>query len=109
MQRKAVLAAVAPRLGPVRFADHVETEGEALFQEVVARRLEGIVAKRSEAPYRAGRSSAWVKIRTERTADLAVVGFSAAARGRTGFGALHLASRAANGLRYAGRVGTGFD
>lgn len=109
VQRKAVLAALAPRLGPVRYADHVETEGEALFREVTARGLEGIVAKRSEAPYRAGRSPAWVKIRTARTGDFAVVGFTAPAQGRTGFGALHLAARGADGLRYAGRVGTGFD
>jgi bifunctional non-homologous end joining protein LigD len=109
VQRKAVLAALAPRLGPVRYADHVETEGEALFREVTARGLEGVVAKRGEAPYRAGRSPAWVKIRTERTGDFAVVGFTAPARGRTGFGALHLAARGTDGLRYAGRVGTGFD
>jgi bifunctional non-homologous end joining protein LigD len=108
-ERKAVLAALAPRLGPLRFADHVEAEGEALFGEVESRGLEGIVGKRADAPYRAGRSPAWLKIRTDRTGDFAVVGYTAAAAGRTGFGALHLASRGGDGLRYAGRVGTGFD
>jgi bifunctional non-homologous end joining protein LigD len=43
------------------------------------------------------------------TADLAVVGFTSPAIGRTGFGALHLAARGPAGLVYAGRVGTGFD
>jgi bifunctional non-homologous end joining protein LigD len=107
--RKAVLSALAPRLGPVRYADHVEAEGEALFREVEARGLEGIVGKRGDAPYRAGRSPAWLKLRTDRTGDFAVVGFSAPARGRTGFGALHLAARDGEALRYVGRVGTGFD
>jgi bifunctional non-homologous end joining protein LigD len=108
-ERKAVLGALAPRLGPLRFADHVETEGEALYREVEGRGLEGIVAKRADAPYRAGRSDAWIKVRSERTGDFAVVGFTAPASGRTGFGALHLAERGPDGLTYAGRVGTGFD
>ncbi len=109
VQRKAVLAALSPRLGPVRFADHVETEGEALYREVEARGLEGIVGKRGDAPYRSGRSPTWLKVRTERAGDFAVVGFTAPAAGRTGFGALHLGARGADGLQYAGRVGTGFD
>ena len=109
VRRKELLAAVAPRLGPVRFADHVEAEGEALYREVEARGLEGIVAKRGDAPYRTGRSEAWLKIRTQRAGDFAVVGYTAPAAGRTGFGALHLAARGDGGLRYAGRVGTGFD
>ncbi|HET9551798.1 MAG TPA: DNA ligase D, partial [Anaeromyxobacteraceae bacterium] len=107
--RKAALGAIVPRLGPVRFADHVEVEGEALYREVQARGLEGVVAKRADAPYRPGRSDAWRKVRTEKTADLAVVGFTAPAGGRTGFGALHLAARGPAGLVYAGRVGSGFD
>ena len=90
-ERKAILAALVPRLGALRFADHLETEGEALFREATARGLEGVVAKRAASPYRAGRSADWRKVRAARTADLAVVGFTAPARGRSGFGALHLA------------------
>ena len=108
-RRKGCLAALAPRLGPLRYADHVEVEGTALHQEAISRGLEGMVAKRADSPYRAGRSPAWVKVRGTRTADLAVVGFTAPARGRTGFGALHLAARGPGGLAYAGRVGSGFD
>jgi bifunctional non-homologous end joining protein LigD len=107
--RKRLLAAVVPRLGPVRYADHVEARGEALFREVTARGLEGIVAKRADAPYRAGRSTAWLKIRAERTGELAVVGFTAPRGARAGFGALHLAVAGEGGLVYAGSVGTGFD
>jgi bifunctional non-homologous end joining protein LigD len=115
-RRKAVLAALVPRLGPVRFADHVEEHGEALFREVAGRGLEGVVGKRADAPYRAGRSPAWRKVRTLRTGDFVVVGFTAPGGSRTGFGALHLARRGAGdggggvgGLEYAGSVGTGFD
>lgn len=108
-ERKAVLGALAPRLGPVRFADHLEAEGEALYREATARGLEGVVAKRAGSPYHAGRSPDWRKVRAARTADLVVVGLTAPARGRSGFGALHLATRSDGGLVYAGRVGSGFD
>jgi bifunctional non-homologous end joining protein LigD len=108
--RKRLLAGLVPRLGPVRYADHVERHGEALFREVSARGLEGVVAKRADAPYRPGRSAAWLKIRTERTGDFAVVGFTAPRGARAGFGALHLAfADEGGGLVYAGSVGTGFD
>ncbi len=108
-RRKALLARVVPRAGTVRFADHLEERGEDLYREATARGLEGVVAKRADAPYRSGRSSAWVKIRAERTGDFAVVGFTAPAKGRPGFGALHLAAAAEHRLVYAGSVGTGFS
>jgi bifunctional non-homologous end joining protein LigD len=105
--RKRILADVVPRLGPVRYADHVEGRGEDLYREVLARGLEGIVAKRADAPYRAGRSAAWRKIRADRTGDFAVVGFTRPRGARAAFGALLLAVREADGWRYAGSVGTG--
>jgi bifunctional non-homologous end joining protein LigD len=80
-----------------------------MFDEVRRMRLEGIVAKRADAPYASGRSGDWLKVRADRTGDFAVVGFSAPKRGRAGFGALHLAVCVEDGLVYAGRVGTGFN
>ncbi|WP_248353013.1 DNA ligase D [Anaeromyxobacter oryzae] len=107
-ERKQLLADVVPRLGPVRFADHVEGRGLALFREVEARGLEGIVAKRADAPYRAGRSSAWQKIRLACAGDFAVVGFTAPRAGRARFGALLLAVFDGEGFVFAGSVGSGF-
>jgi bifunctional non-homologous end joining protein LigD len=107
-ERKRLLAEVAPRLGPVRFAEHIEVKGRALYREVEARGLEGIMAKRGDSPYRSGRSSAWLKVRAARTADLAVVGFTAPRGGRARFGALLLASADDGGFTYAGSVGSGF-
>lgn len=108
IERKRLLAEVAPRLGPVQLAEHVEARGRALYREVEARGLEGIMAKRGDAPYRSGRSPAWLKIRAARTADLAVVGFTAPRGGRARFGALLLASADGGGFTYAGSVGSGF-
>ena len=109
VERKRLLRELLPRTGPVRFSDHVEEHGEALYAEVRGRGLEGIVAKRANSPYRGGRSPHWLKLRVERTADLVVVGFAVPKASRVGFSGLHLADRANGALRYAGRVGSGFS
>ena len=108
-ERKRLLERIVPKLGPVRYADHVEAHGKDLFREVRARGLEGIVAKRADSPYRSGRSAAWLKIRIDRNGDFAVVGFTSPRGARAGFGALHLAVHHANGFVYAGSVGSGLD
>ncbi len=79
-----------------------------MYEQVRGMRLEGIVAKRAESPYSAGRSGDWLKIRADRTEDFLIVGFTAPKRGRTGFGALHLGIHEGEELIYSGRVGTGF-
>ncbi len=110
--RKAILREVLPTVGPVRYSDHVETQGQAMYEQVTAMRLEGIVAKKSDSPYRSGRSTSWYKIRAVRTDDFVVVGYTDPKGGRPGFGALHLAQydEVNDGeLVYAGSVGTGFS
>lgn len=102
---RRVLAAADP--GPLRYTDEVAERGEDLFAAVSQLGLEGIVAKRGDSPYRPGYSSDWLKIRVDRTADLAIVGFEPA--GRDGFRCLHLGVRQGSGWAHAGTVGTGFD
>ncbi len=105
--RKAVLARLVNRAGAVRYADHVDGRGEEFFRAVRDLGLEGMMAKRADAPYRGGRSRAWLKVRIERSDDFAVVGFTDPAGSRPGFGALHLAVREGGSYAYAGSVGTG--
>src|SRR5947199_281092 len=83
-------------------------QGEALYEQVVKMGLEGIVAKRADAPYRAGRSPNWLKIRADRTDDFVVVGFTRPKGSRSGFGALDLGGYQDGKVVYAGRVGSGF-
>ena len=91
-----------------------ETNGVRV-EEVRARALregwEGVVAKRAEAPYRSGRRSRdWLKLKLTRSEEFVLVGWTDPQAGRAGFGALLLGVYDAGGrLRYAGRVGTGFD
>ena len=107
-RRKAVLEPIVPAVGPIKYLEHFATDGEALYAQVVTLGLEGIVAKKADAPYRAGRSPNWLKIRADRTDDFAVVGFTRPKGSRSGFGALDLGAYRDGKLVYAGRVGSGF-
>ncbi len=109
VKRKAVLERILPATGPLRYSEHFEERGEDLFDHVERMQLEGIVAKKADSKYRAGRSPSWLKIRSDRTDDFVVVGFTRSRESRTGFGALHLATHISGELRYAGRAGSGFD
>ncbi|UCG86325.1 MAG: DNA ligase D [Gemmatimonadota bacterium] len=106
--RKSLLREILPTVGPLRYSEHIAEQGAAMFEQVQRMRLEGIVAKKVDSPYRAGRSPDWVKIRADRTDDFVVIGFTDRKGSRGGFGALHVAQYRDGDLVYAGRVGTGF-
>jgi len=108
VERKRVLSLFAPRLGQVRFADHVEGDGEALFRVAEAHGIEGIVAKRADSRYEAGqRSTAWRKVKVPRQAPLVIVGVVPGRGGRRDLGSLMLAWRRDGSLVYAGNAGSG--
>ena len=106
--RKQVLRLLLPPLGPIRYLDHFEEDGETLMEQATALGFEGVVGKKADAPYQAGRTPQWVKVRGDRTAEFVVVGFTAPKGSRGGFGALQLADYVEGELVYAGRAGSGF-
>src|SRR5205807_3950638 len=107
-QRKALLEQLVPRVGPIKYLSHFEKDGEALYEQIVKMGLEGIVAKKADSAYRAGRSPNWLKIRADRVDDFVVVGFTRPRGSRSGFGGLDLGAYENGKLVYAGRVGSGF-
>jgi DNA ligase D-like protein (predicted ligase) len=107
--RKALLSRLLPTVGPLHYVDHIETRGQEMFEEIARLGLEGVMAKRAESPYRAGRSPDWLKIRRDRSTDFAVVGYTAPRGLRSGLGALHLAALESGALVYMGRVGSGLS
>ena len=110
LERKELLSRFAPRRGPVRFSDHIEGDGHALFEAASRQGLEGVIAKRSDARYQAGRRSrSWLKIKVPRSAALVIVGVAGGKGSRRDFGSLMLAWYRDGSLTYAGNVGTGFD
>lgn len=105
IERKRILRELLPPRCPVRYVDHVEERGEAVFREARRLGLEGVMAKRADAPYKAGRATAWVKIPIHHSDEFVIVGFTRPGLGREG--GLHVATRRRGKLVYAGRVGTG--
>jgi len=96
--------------GVVRFGDHIEGRGPAVLEEACLQGLEGVVAKRAGGTYAGRRTSSWLKIKCARRQEFVVGGFTDPGGARSGFGALLLGVNDREGaLRYAGRVGSGFD
>ncbi|MDH4139190.1 MAG: DNA ligase D [Coriobacteriia bacterium] len=103
------LLATLPHDSPLRYADHITGRGEEFHREACTLALEGSVSKRGDRPYRAGRTREWQKVKCLRRQEFVVGGFTEGEGGRGGFGALLLGYHdLEGGLRYAGRVGTGF-
>ncbi len=108
-ERKPILERLLPPAGAIRYLEHFDRDGVALYDQVRRLGLEGIIAKRADGPYRAGRGPAWLKIRTRRTDDFVVVGFTKPKGSRGGFGALYLAQYVGADLVFSGSAGTGFS
>ena len=108
IKRKEILRKVLPETGPLRYSEHFERNGEALYEQVVKLGLEGIMAKKADSPYRNGRSADWLKIRADRIDDFVVVGFTKGKGARSGFGSLHVGAYNDDKLVYCGRAGSGF-
>ncbi len=110
--RKAVLAeliAASDTDGVLHYSDHVRGSGPEFFREACRHSLEGIVCKRADATYSPRRTRDWLKLKCIQTQEFVVGGFSEGSGTRTGFGSLLLGVPSGSGLRYAGRVGTGFS
>lgn len=96
-----------------RMPAHREGDGAALLEASSQQQLEGIVGKRLDAPYEPGRrSGAWIKVKNRPSQDVVVGGWLPGEGGRAAtLGALAVGVRSEPGgdLRYAGRVGSGFN
>lgn len=106
-ERLAALLKTAPKTDRVFFSDHVEGGGRAMLDTLCGKGFEGIVAKRADAPYRPGARD-WRKIKCGHRQEFVIAGTSPSERGRP-FASLLLGVMEKNGLRYAGRIGSGFS
>lgn len=110
IERKEILQAVLPELPHVRYCAHIERTGKDFFAAAAAQNLEGIIAKKADAPYEtAHRSEAWLKIKTHMRQETVICGFTEPRRSRKLFGALVLGVYDKGKLVYVGHTGTGFD
>ncbi|MCL6699287.1 DNA ligase D [Sphingomonas sp. NSE70-1] len=109
IERKERLAALLkPVSPPILYGDHVIGKGEKLFDAICKEGGEGVISKKAEATYAGKRSKNWLKIKCIQRQEFVIVGWQDSDK-RKGFRSLHLAARDGRKLKYAGKVGTGFD
>jgi ATP-dependent DNA ligase len=95
---------------PYRVTEFVD-DGESLFNAAKEHSLEGIMVKRRDGKYLAGkRSDLWQKVKVQQSGEVYIIGYTSGNGDRSKtFGALHLAERVGEEFYYRGKVGTGFD
>ena len=109
-ERKALLKKLlgGRSTGRIRFSEHIDGNGEAFFAKACRAGLEGIVSKRRDQPYRAGRHGGWVKTKCVQRQEFIIGGFTDPEGMRAGIGALLIGFYEGDRLVFCGKVGTGF-
>ena len=108
--RKGLLEAIHGWGEHLRYAAHIDGNAMGLYQEASRLKLEGIICKRADAPYRAGRSASWLKVKCLGREEFVVLGWTPPGGSRRGIGGLALGFYDPKGnLHFAGVVGTGFS
>lgn len=107
--RKSLLRKALGFQPPLRFTTHRNHGGQERFDEACARGWEGLIAKRAASRYLPRRSPDWLKLKCARGQEMVVGGFTDPSGARAGFGALLVGHYEDGALRYAGKVGTGYD
>ena len=108
-QRKKMLQNLIIEGGNVVYSKHIIGDGKKLFEQAEKRGLEGVMAKRRDAPYEsARRTRTWLKIKAQKRQEFVIGGFTDPRGSRKGFGALIVGYYQKGRLIYAGHVGTGF-
>ena len=109
VDRKAVLRDVVWFDDPIRFTPHKTSGSAAMLREACAQGAEGIIAKRADSRYVSARSTDWLKIKCVRQQEFVIGGYTAPQGSRERLGALLVGYYEGKSLRYAGKVGTGYD
>ncbi len=109
LERKARLRAAVRFRGRLRYSAYRRTDGKAEFRLACRRGWEGLVAKRGASPYVAARSRDWLKLKCHHGQEFVIGGWTEPKGSRQRLGALLVGYYDRAKLRYAGKVGTGFD
>ncbi|HEX2940048.1 MAG TPA: DNA ligase D, partial [Rhodopila sp.] len=108
--RKRQLRALDGWTGMLRYSDHHEGDTVRMRQAACRMRLEGIICKRADSPYRGGRGQDWLKVKCQGREEFIVLGWTEPSGSRTGLGSLQLGYYDPDGgLHYVGGCGSGFS
>ncbi len=111
-ERRALLRAwlAEHRSGRIRFSEDFRAPPEELLRSACELGMEGLIGKRTDSTYVGRRSPSWIKLKCTNRQEFVVGGYTEPQGSRSGFGALLLGVYDDDGaLRYAGKVGSGFD
>lgn len=108
--RKEILKQILPANDVIRYSDHIENDGEEFFELARERKLEGIMAKRKDSGYQAGkRTKSWLKVKTSLRQEVVIGGFTEPRGSRQGLGSLILGTYDGSELVYVGHSGGGLS
>ncbi|VVP05630.1 Multifunctional non-homologous end joining protein LigD [Pseudomonas fluorescens] len=112
-ERRAALSTVlgAYEQPLLRFSEAFDETPDALLNSACQMQMEGLIGKRLGSPYVSRRSGDWIKLKCKHRQEFVIVGYTDPKGARSAFGALLLGlhDRDSGELRYAGKVGTGFN
>ncbi|MCA6097628.1 non-homologous end-joining DNA ligase [Bradyrhizobium australafricanum] len=109
IERKSILRGLFDAYAlqpPLLYSEHLEGDGHELFEHAAKLKYEGIVSKKSDAPYRSDRNDGWLKVKAVQREKFPVIGF---VKDPTGVAALYLGKQEGRELVYMGKVGTGWS
>ncbi len=108
-ERKKLLASLVPDSGIIRMSENFDVSANELFQQADKLSLEGIMAKKENAPYIPGsRSKDWLKIKTQKHQEVVIGGYTRNEKTTKPFSALLTGVYEKGKLVSTGPVGTGF-
>jgi ATP-dependent DNA ligase len=94
---------------PIHFTPHRTTGSAEMLRDACAQGAEGILAKRADSRYVSARSTEWLKLKCTKQQEFVIGGFTAPQGTREHLGALLVGYYDGESLKYAGKVGTGYD
>jgi bifunctional non-homologous end joining protein LigD len=94
----------------VRFSKDFPADAASVLQTACTMKLEGVIAKRKDAPYVSARTDTWLKLKCQPRQEFVIIGFNDRTNAPGEVGSLLLGYHDDNGtLRYGGSVGTGWN
>jgi bifunctional non-homologous end joining protein LigD len=108
IERRARLTKTIRASSALQHAEAWRDDSQRRFALACRSGWEGLIAKRADAPYVAGRSRDWLKLKCVWEQEFVIGGYTDPVGSRTDFGALLVGYYEDGALRYAGKVGTGY-
>lgn len=109
LERKKLLKKYFQFSTKFRYTSHMKKEGEKFYKKACKKGLEGVMAKKADSKYLSKRTSEWQKFKCSERQELIIIGYTKPEGQRIGFGALLIGYFENGKLKFAGKVGTGYD